>query len=194
MTTRSLKYILAFWVIAFVLGLFVTNSFSQEEEKVLEVQVFLTKKQALEIAFPDADKVKRVKKWLTDEQKESIGELCFQKIEANRMSFYAGMRDGVPIGYALFDHEIGKSYPISYMVVLNLDGTVRDVEILVYREPRGWEVRYPSFMDQFTGTTADTDFRNINTITGATLSVRAMVKGVSRASAAYKVLFLSENP
>lgn len=186
---RSLKY--AFWVIASVLVLFVPSSFSQEEEKVLEVQVFLTKKQALEIAFPGADKVKRVKKWLTDEQKKAIGELCFQKIEARRMSFYAGMRDGVPIGYALFDHQIGKSYPISYMVVLNLDGTVRDVEILIYREPRGWEVRYPSFMDQFTGTTADTDFRNINTITGATLSVNAMVKGVSRASAAYKVLFLS---
>ena len=186
---RSLKYV--FGIIASVLVLFVSTSFSQEEEKVLEVQVFLTKKQALEIAFPDADKVKRKKKWLTDEQKIAIGELCFQKIEASRMSFYAGMRDGVPIGYALFDHQIGKSYPISYMVVLNLDGTVRDVEILIYREPRGWEVRYPSFMDQFTGATADTDYRNINTITGATLSVNAMVKGVSRAAAAYKVLFLA---
>ena len=188
---RSIKYFLVFLVIASVLVVFVPTSFSQEEEKVLEVQVFLTKKQALEIAFPDADKVKRVKKWLTDEQKKTIGELCFQKIESRRMSFYAGMHDGVPIRYVLFDHQIGKSYPISYMVVLNLDGTVRDVEILVYREPRGWEVRYPSFMDQFTGSTADTDFRNINTITGATLSVNAMVKGVSRASAAYKVLFLS---
>ena len=28
---------------------------------------------------------------------------------------------------------------------MNLDGTVRDVETLVYREPRGWEVRYPFF-------------------------------------------------
>jgi hypothetical protein len=26
------------------------------------------------------------------------------------------------------------------MVVLNVDGSVRDVEILVYREPRGWKV------------------------------------------------------
>jgi hypothetical protein len=109
------------------------------------------------------------------------------------MSFYTGMRDGMPIGNALFDHDISKSYPISYMLVMNLDGTVRDVEILVYREPRGWEVHYPSFMDQYTGTTADTDFRNINTITSATISAQAMFKGVSRASAAYKVLFLSEN-
>lgn len=51
-------------------------------------------------------------------------------------------------------------------------------------------MRYPSFMDQFVGATADTDYRNINTITGATLSVNAMVKEVSRA-AVYKVLFLA---
>jgi Na+-translocating ferredoxin:NAD+ oxidoreductase RnfG subunit len=49
-------------------------------------------------------------------------------------------------------------------------------------------------MDQFTGKNADTDYRIINSITGATLSVRAMVKGVSRATAAYKVLYLSAKP
>jgi hypothetical protein len=48
-------------------------------------------------------------------------------------------------------------------------------------------------MDQFTETTADAGFRNINTTTNPTLSVQAMLKGVSRASAAYKVLFLSES-
>jgi hypothetical protein len=79
------------------------------------------------------------------------------------------------------------------MVVMNLDSTVRDVEVLVYRESYGSDVRYPSFMNQFTGATADTGFRNINTINGATLSAQAMVKGVSRASAAYKVVFLFEN-
>lgn len=196
MTSRYLKYFLAFLSIAIVLVIFIPTSLlahlADNEEKVLEVQVFLTKKQAFEIAFPGADKVEREKKWLTDEQREAIGELCFQKIEASRMKFYVGKRDGAVIGYALIDHQIGKSYPITYMVVLNVDGTVRDVEIMIYREPRGWEVRYPSFMDQFTGKKADSDYRNINTITGATLSVQALVKGVSRATAAYKVLYLSD--
>ena len=49
------------------------------------------------------------------------------------MSFYAGMSDGMPIGNFLFDQQIGKSFSISYMVVMNLDGTVRDFETLVYR-------------------------------------------------------------
>ena len=191
MISRFLKFFLAYLVMGIALGIFVPSSFSEEEEKVLDVQVYLTKKRAFEIAFPGADKVDREKKWLTKEQKKAIGDLCLQNIKTNRVIFYVGKRDGVPMGYAIIDHEIGKSFPITFMVVLNVDGSVRDVEILVYREPRGWEVRYPSFMDQFTGKNADTDYRIINSITGATLSVRAMVKGVSRATAAYKVLYLS---
>ena len=194
MISRFLKFFLAYLVMGIALGIFVPSSFSEEEEKVLDVQVYLTKKRAFEIAFPGADKVDREKKWLTKEQKKAIGDLCLQNFESNRGTFYVGKRDGVPMGYAIIDHEIGKSFPITFMVVLNVDGSVRDVEILVYREPRGWEVRYPSFMDQFTGKNADTDYRIINSITGATLSVRAMVKGVSRATAAYKVLYLSGKP
>ena len=194
MISRFLKFFLAYLVMGIALGIFVPSSFSEEEEKVLDVQVYLTKKRAFEIAFPGADKVDREKKWLTEEQKKAIGDLCLQNIKINRVTFYVGKRDGVPMGYAIIDHEIGKSFPITFMVVLNVDGSVRDVEILVYREPRGWEVRYPSFMDQFTGKNADTDYRIINSITGATLSVRAMVKGVSRATAAYKVLYLSGKP
>ena len=72
-------------------------------------------------------------------------ELCFQKIEVNRVSFYTEMSDGMPIGNFLFDHQVGKLYSISFMVVMSLDGNVRDVETLVYREPHGWEVRYPFF-------------------------------------------------
>lgn len=193
MSSSKSKILLALWVMGSVLGTYIPASFS-EEEKVLDVQVYLTKKQAFEIAFPGSDKVDREKKWLTDEQKKSIGELCLQKIEANRMTFYVGKHNETPIGYALIDHEIGKSFPITFMTVLNVDGTVRDVEIMVYREPRGWEVRYPSFMDQFTGRTADSDYRTVNSITGATLSVRALVKGVSRATAAFKVLYLSAKP
>jgi Na+-translocating ferredoxin:NAD+ oxidoreductase RnfG subunit len=193
MCLNKLKILPTLFVVSSLFTFFIPVSFS-EEEKVLDVQVYLTKKQALEIAFPGADKVDREKKWLTEEQKKDIGEVCLQKIKSNRMTFYVGKREQAPIGYAFIDHEIGKSFPITFMTVLNVDGTVRDVEIMVYREPRGWEVRYPSFMDQFTGRTADSDYRTVNSITGATLSVRALVKGVSRATAAYKVLYLSAKP
>ena len=92
----------------------------------------------------------------------------------------------------VIDSVIGKSFPITFMVVLNVDGTVRDVEIMVYREPRGWEVRYKSFLGQYLGRNAESDFREIHSITGATLSVNGVTRGVQKAVAAYKVLYLDD--
>jgi hypothetical protein len=193
MNFKTSKFLLSIFLVAIVLNAFLPKAFSQQEEKVLDVQVFLTKKQAFKIAFPGADKVEREKNWPTDAQKKAISELSQQEIiEDKRINFYVGKKGDSILGYAKIDHQIGKSFPISFMTVLNVDGTVRDVEILVYREPRGWEVRYPSFMDQFTGRNADSDYRTINSITGATLSVRALVAGVSRATACYKVLYLDK--
>jgi Na+-translocating ferredoxin:NAD+ oxidoreductase RnfG subunit len=171
-------------------GLIFPSESYPEEEKKFDLQVYLTKKQALEIAFPGADTIEKERKWLTEGQKQAIAKISLVEIEENRFTFFAGKKDGKPMGYMLIDHIIGKSFPITFMTVLNVDGTVRDVEIMVYREPRGWEVKYPSFMSQFFGMNAGSDFRNINSITGATLSVRAITKGVKKAVAAYKVLFL----
>jgi Na+-translocating ferredoxin:NAD+ oxidoreductase RnfG subunit len=169
--------------------LFPVSSYPEEEKK-FDLQVYLTKKEALKVAFPGADTIDKERKWLTDEQKTAIEEISLLEISENRFNFYVGKKSGKPMGYMLIDHIIGKSFPITFMTVLNVDGTVRDVEILVYREPRGWEVRFPSFMSQFFGMDAQSDFRSINSLTGATLSVNAITRGVQKAVAAYKVLFL----
>jgi Na+-translocating ferredoxin:NAD+ oxidoreductase RnfG subunit len=163
---------------------------SYPEEKKFDLQVYLTKKAALEVAFPGADAIDKERMWPTDEQKTAIEDISLLKITENRFNFYVGKKNGKPMGYMLIDHIIGKSFPITFMTVLNVDGTVRDVEILVYREPRGWEVRFPSFMSQFFGMNSDSDFREINSLTGATLSVNAITTGVKKAVAAYKVLIL----
>jgi len=190
----------SFWFSPFILlgllcaGLIFPAESFPDEEKKFDLQVYLTKKEALKVAFPGADVIDKERKWLDDEQKKAIRKISFVEITENRFTFYVGKKNGKPMGYMLIEHIIGKSFPITFMIVINVDGTVRDVEILVYREPRGWEVRYPSFMGQFFGMNADSDFRNINTITGATLSVNAIIKGVKKAVAAYKVLFLDAGP
>ena len=174
------------------LSFFLASSLLFAEEKEYDVQVYLTKKQALEIAFPGVDRVDREKKWLTDEQREKIGNIAHRKVEDKRITYYVGKKGGKPTGYMVIDNVIGKSFPITFMVVLNVDGTVRDVEIMVYREPRGWEVRYKSFLDQYLGRNAESDFREIHSITGATLSVNGVTRGVQKAVAAYKVLYLDD--
>ena len=108
------------------------------------------------------------------------------------LNIYLGIKNGKPVGYMLIDNIIGKSFPITFMTVLNLDGTVRDVEIMVYREPQGWEVRNKSFRSQFYGKDSSTDSRDIMSISGATLSATSITRGVYKAMAAYRVLYLNK--
>lgn len=79
--------------------------------------------------------------------------------------------------------EIGKVKPITLGVVV-ANGAVERVDVLAFRESRGWEIRYPFFTRQFTGLTLRDDgylSDTIDGITGATLSVRAVEK-VTRAA------------
>ncbi len=179
--------------ISFLIGallLFPVMSVIGEEEYV--EKVYLTKIEALKLAFPGVKKVKKKKIWLTDTQRQAISNIVEEPYEERRVTYYIGMQDDKPVGYMVIGNEIGRSYPITFMVVINPDGTVKDVEIMVYREPHGWEVRFEPFMKQFYGRNADDPFNNINNITGATLSVRSMTRGVRKAAAEYKVLFLDK--
>lgn len=85
-------------------------------------------------------------------------------------------RDGDRTAWIL--EEIGKERPITTGYVVD-GGVIERVRVLIYRESRGWEVRYPSFTQQFDGATLDGDGgldRDIDGISGATLSVRALKK------------------
>jgi hypothetical protein len=71
--------------------------------------------------------------------------------------------------------EIGKEYPITAAFVVK-NAAIERVRVLVYRETRGMEVHYPSFLQQFVGSTLLDGrlTRSIDGISGATLSVRSM--------------------
>jgi hypothetical protein len=188
---RSCNFYLtfSFSLVSFV---FLSTFAFAEEEKKFQLQVYLTKKQAFEIAFPGADEIKKERLWLTKEEIRAIEEIYMYKIYETRFTFYTGIKNGKSMGSMLIDNIIGKSFPITFMTVLNTDGTVRDVEIMVYREPQGWEVRYKSFRSQFYGKDTSSNSNEILSISGATLSVRAIKSGVYKAMAAYKILYLDK--
>lgn len=74
--------------------------------------------------------------------------------------------------------EIGKEEPITAGFVID-QSKVAQVSVLTYRESRGWEVRYPSFLKQFVNAVLNEEMQlnqSIDGISGATLSVSAMKK------------------
>ncbi|MFZ1545794.1 MAG: FMN-binding protein [Candidatus Nitrotoga sp.] len=72
--------------------------------------------------------------------------------------------------------EIGKTEPITAGFIVK-NGRIEQAKVLIYREHRGMEVRFPAFLKQFTGVSLNIGNsldRKIDGITGATLSVHAM--------------------
>jgi Na+-translocating ferredoxin:NAD+ oxidoreductase subunit G len=98
-------------------------------------------------------------------------------------TIYVGEGDEGRTGYAMKDEQIGLHEPIDYAVRFGPSGAVERVEIMVYREPYGDEVRGERFRKQFVGKTANdpiTAGKDIDIISGASYSSKAMAVGVKR--------------
>jgi hypothetical protein len=111
--------------------------------------------------------------WLTGERKTVITELLGHKYSALRVRYWRRDRRS-----AWILEEIGKEQPITVGIVVD-DGRLERIKVLIFRETRGWEIRHPFFTDQFTDARLDEHHeldREIDGISGATLSVRAMQK------------------
>ena len=95
-------------------------------------------------------------------------------------------------GYFVVDDVLGKHDFITYAIGLNADGSVKQVEIMDYRESYGYQIRDPEWRKQFAGKTAASPLkleRDIKNISGATLSCRHIADGVKRVLATHDVAF-----
>jgi hypothetical protein len=90
----------------------------------------------------------------------------------------------------IVDEVVGKHEFITYAAGLNSDGSVKQIEIMDYRETYGGQIRDQKWRAQFVGKTSkstlklDSDIRNIS---GATLSSRHITDGVKRLLAFYEI-------
>lgn len=111
--------------------------------------------------------------WLRGAVKEKIETILAHPYKKLRVKYWGTQQKTVWIL-----EEVGKEKPITTGIVI-ADNKIVKVEILSFRESRGWEVKYPVFLRQFIGTTLKDNNQlttNIDGITGATLSVRAVTK------------------
>jgi Na+-translocating ferredoxin:NAD+ oxidoreductase RnfG subunit len=95
------------------------------------------------------------------------------------------------VGWFIVDRVIGKHEFITYALGLGVDGTVRGIEILDYRESYGGEIRNPKWREQFTGKRPGSQLRldkDIKNISGATLSSRHVTDGVRRLLVTWELL------
>lgn len=112
-------------------------------------------------------------KTLSAFDKETIKKILRHPVSFQRVRYW---RKGNSAVWLL--EEIGKHKPITAGFWLE-HGVIKKAKVLAFRESRGWEIKYPYFLKQFKGASLqenNTLHANIDGISGATLSVRAMKK------------------
>ena len=116
-------------------------------------------------------------------RRPQIEERIGWKFPEDSFEVYIGETGTQVDGYALVQNTIGKHKPMTYMVGVDNTGHVSNVELLVFREARGSEVRTKRFNVQYEGKTVLDPVRlnkDIINISGATMSVRSMTAGIKR--------------
>ena len=143
---------------------------------------YLSAEQAARLMFPDADAFETRNVTLDAAQ---LQQLDAQGVRARSTNWTlrAARKGGSTLGWVVTDEVIGKVELISYAVGIAADGSIRQVEILSYRESHGHEIRLPAWRRQFVGKGGAAALRvgeDIANISGATLSCTHVTDGVRR--------------
>jgi Na+-translocating ferredoxin:NAD+ oxidoreductase RnfG subunit len=148
-------------------------------------QVYYSVRGLLAEQFQQSEIVDFQRIQLSKDRRKDIERQLGQKLDKEEYIFYVAHSADHVDGYALFDREIGQHEYIDFATFFDCDGRVTRVEVVAYREPYGDGIRSKRFRKQFVGKAADSGFRpghDIDVISGATLSARAMAKAVKRAT------------
>jgi H+/Na+-translocating ferredoxin:NAD+ oxidoreductase subunit G len=153
------------------------------EDEMNHAEVFMTEEDAVKIMLAKSERIRKDVIRLSQEKKDAIEQRIGWKFPEESFELYIGETGDRIDGYAMVHNTIGKHKHMTYMVGVDNRGACKDVELLVFREAKGSEVRKKRFNAQYEGKTVSDPIRinkDIINITGATMSVRSISAGVKR--------------
>lgn len=124
-------------------------------------------------------------------RKELVADAQEFKAIEGKKGWFAALKDGKVIAYVVPAESRGYAGAINMLAAVSADGKVIDYRILKYNETPGLgdKAEKPAFRKQFAGKTADVlevvkvpTEKNIQALTGATITSRAVTKGIKEAA------------
>ncbi len=103
--------------------------------------------------------------------------------EDKKNTLYELSNSDIKIGYVIDSEVVSRSGPFQIRVTLSNDYVVTEAKVTSYPAQRGRQVQFPSFTDQFKGKGPGDAIRlgrDIDAISGATISSRVMADGVKK--------------
>ena len=158
--------------------------------------VFLKEEEAARAVFPETTSVERKvipsSEDLRSKIAQRMGKTKTSLWEDSYVTFTAKKGESI-LGYAVIVEEIGKHRPITFVVGIGTDRKIKDAALMVYREAYGGEGRDRRFLRQYKGKQLKDPllpYRDIQNISGATLSVEAIGRGSKKALALVDLVYL----
>ena len=151
-------------------------------------RVYSTREEALLRVFGEDAKVEKVNLYLSRDEAEEIAKRAKVKDVSRLFTYYRGTKDGRTIAYVTFvSHVVRTKYAVT-MVVLNPDLSIRKVEVVAFYEPEEY-IPEGRWFKQFSGKRLTPSLwprRDIQTVTGATLSVNTIVRETRKVLAIFE--------
>lgn len=166
---RLMRILIQPWIFLLSTSLLLSIPTAQAAQHIQDAQAEV--KAFLDQQFQTVPKPKSL--WLTGKKKQQVSEILGHPYPKIRLAYW---QDGEQTAFIV--EEIGKTLPITVGIALK-GQQIERVQILKFRESRGWEVKLPSFTQQFAGASLASNqalSNSIDGISGATLSVRAVTK------------------
>jgi hypothetical protein len=162
-------------------------------------QVFLSEGEAPRALFGSGVAAERKVLELSDGELADLGRLVGRKIEVRKYPYLEVSsaeprppgQPGRLQGYVFVLDVIGQSLPITFAVGVKADGIVQDIQVMVYRESHGGEVRERRFRAQFSGKTLQQPLvvgKDVDAISGATISSHSAAYAVRKGLALAELL------
>ena len=120
---------------------------------------------------------------ISAELKKNIESKCKQIFFQDDVIYWE-IEDDEKLKYiAIIDNVYGKTLPITFLVIFNLDGSIHNSTIVKYREEHGGAVSSENWLSQFNGKNKTNSFdvgEEIQAISGATISVNSVSRGIKK--------------
>lgn len=148
-----------------------------------EAAQYLNVAQAQKLIFPEADNFVQANVNLDKDTKAKIKKLAGVQQRWDTQEVWRAEKGGKLLGFVIIDAVVGKHEFITYAAGLTPNGQVKGVEIMIFKETRGDEVRRANWRQTLVGKTLNDAFvlnKDVPNISGATLSCRNVMSGVKR--------------
>jgi Na+-translocating ferredoxin:NAD+ oxidoreductase RnfG subunit len=127
---------------------------------------------------------------LTQAEQSACAGLASQKDVGALVTRYVARNESGIAGYGYLDKHPVRTLPQILMVAVDADGVLVGIRVLAFHEPAEYMAR-AGWMEQFRGKTEQDKIRmkkNIDGITGATLTARAVTQCARRVVTIHQVL------